>query len=91
MYEKQKLYVINGRKNRIDLEPLIRIKPNHIYTITFNSDPFPRNLYTRKASIPGTPVELAPGIQISFPQDRLYVRSLISQLYFKLDFKYAQD
>lgn len=74
----------NGIKiHHVELQSPIRIEPDQIYTITFSSDTTPKGLCTQKAKIPDTPVEFAPGIRISFPQDRSYIRSLVSQLHFK--------
>lgn len=58
------------------------IEPKHIYTITCNG--ISSNVCTQQSVIPKGPIESAPGINIWFPQDdRKYVQSLISKLYFK--------
>lgn len=84
---KQKVvikYYNNDSKNRIELQPPVRNQADHIYKITFKSDNVSKNLSTRKTDIPDAPVQMAPGIRISFPQDdHEYVDYLISQMYFK--------
>lgn len=79
---------VANQKNYIDMQPPIWIEPNYIYTISFKTDSVPKGLCTQRANIPETPIELAPGIDISFgPKYYKYFHTLISQLYFK----YAQD
>lgn len=77
---------IQSEKTRIELKPPLQIEPNQIYTITCNPhNGMPNGLRTQQSNIPHGPVEFSPGVTISFPQDnRKYVCSLISKLYFQI-------
>lgn len=70
-----------GKETRVKLPNSIAIKPNYIYAITFRMDSHSW-VVSSKSMIPDSAVELAPGVNISFPQKSPYKHSLIFKLYF---------
>lgn len=73
------------RKTRIQLQPAIQLEPNQTNLIVCNSINTANGVRTQQSNLLDKAEELAPGVSILFPQDdRKYVHSLISKMYFKI-------